>query len=148
MISPELLRSYHHFAGVDEELLRRIAMIADCETHQPGDTIVRDGEPATKLYLIEYGEVDVGYEVGHKKFQPVDTLVAGELLVWSALVDPYVSTAIARCRTESQLVAINAPKLRKLCDEHPELGYILLQSINKVLADRLTNARVQLVGAG
>ena len=91
--------------------------------------------------------VDVGYELGHGKFQPVDTLVAGELLVWSALVDPYISTAIARCRTESQLVAINAPKLRKLCDEHPELGYILLQSINKVLADRLTNARVQLVGA-
>jgi len=144
MISPEVLRRYPYFADISEESLKQLAMIAE-EKAIPANTVVfNEGDPAEYLSVILQGEVNIQYRLGTGELRTVDTLVAGDLLGWSALIEPYRYTAIATTTKPTQLARLEGAKLRKLCEEDPLLGYKLTTQIAKLLAHRLEGARVQL----
>lgn len=144
MISPEMLRRYPYFAGVSDASLKAIAVVADEETVPAGTTMFTEGDPATKLYIIVKGQVDIQYTLGSGELRTVDTLVNGDLLVWSALVEPHKCTTVGTTAQDTQLVAIDAMKLRDLCEQDPLLGHRLMSQVAKLLAHRLEGARIQL----
>jgi CRP/FNR family transcriptional regulator, cyclic AMP receptor protein len=144
MISPEVLRRYPYFVGINDESLKQLAMIAEEKT-VPADTVMfREGDPASHLSIILKGEVNIQYVLGDDELRTVDTLVEGDLLMWSALVEPYKATAIGTTTKETHLARIDAAKLRILCEQEPILGYRLMTQVAKLLAHRLDGARVQL----
>ncbi len=144
MISPETLRRYPYFGGIGEDSLKQVAMVADEVTVAAGTRMFNEGDPAQYLYLIVSGEVNIQYLLGNDELRTVDTLVEGDLLVWSAMIEPYKTTAVGTTTKETHLVRISAPKLRELCEQDPMLGYRLAIQVARLLAHRLEGARIQL----
>ena len=144
MISPELLRRYPYFAGIRDESLKQLAMIAEEKSVPAGTVMFREGDPATHLSVIIKGEVNIQYMLGNGELRTVDTLVEGDLLMWSALVEPYKATGQGTATKDTLLARIDGAKLRQLCDREPILGYRLMTKVAKLLANRLEGARVQL----
>jgi CRP-like cAMP-binding protein len=144
MISPELLRRYPYFADVTEDALKEVAMISDETSAAAGSTLFIEGDPADRLFIITDGEMDLQYMLGNGELRTVDTLVSGDLAVWSAVVEPYKCTATGTVRKDTKLIAINGHKLRDLMEANNDLGYRILISVTKLLATRLEGARVQL----
>jgi CRP/FNR family transcriptional regulator, cyclic AMP receptor protein len=144
MISPEILRRYPYFGGISEESLKQIAMIAEEKCFPAGKELFREGDPAKYLSVIVRGEVHIQYLLGTGELRTVDTLVAGDLLGWSGIIEPYKYTAICTTTKETELVRLDAVKLRQLLDKDPLLGYRLTVEVAKLLAHRLEGARVQL----
>jgi CRP-like cAMP-binding protein len=144
MISPEVLRRYPYFAGIDDESLKQLAMIAEEKTIPVSTVMFREGDPASYLGIILKGEVNIQYILGDGELRTVDTLVDGDLLLWSALVEPYKATALGTTTKVTQLARIDAAKLRLLCEQQPILGYRLMTQVARLLANRLEGARVQL----
>ncbi|MGO9110417.1 MAG: Crp/Fnr family transcriptional regulator [Thermoguttaceae bacterium] len=145
MISPEILRRYPYFAGIDEASLREIAMTADEKQRiAAGTRLFSEGESVKHLGLIVSGEVNIQYLLGNGEMRTVDTLVGGDLLGFSALIEPYKYTGFGTATQETDLVLIDARKLRDLCNRDPQLGYQLTLEVAKLLAHRLEGARVQL----
>ncbi len=144
MISPELLRRYPYFADVSEEALKEVAMISEEVSGAVGETLFKQGDPADSLCVLTDGEIDLQYELGSGELRTVDTLVAGDLATWSAVVEPYRCTASGTARKDCKLLAIQGAKLRELMESNHDLGYRLLLSVTKLLATRLEGARVQL----
>ena len=145
MISPEILRRYPYFASIDDAILRQLAMIAEEKQHIPSGTqLFAEGEAASRLSIIVCGEVNIQYLLGNGEMRTVDTLVGGDLLGFSALIEPYKYTGFGATTQETDLVLIDAPKLRELCNRNPQLGYQLMLQVARLLAHRLEGARVQL----
>ncbi|WP_347246627.1 cyclic nucleotide-binding domain-containing protein [Thermogutta sp.] len=144
MVSPEMLRRYPYFAKISEESLKEIAMMAEERSYPAGLQLFNEGDPADYLNIIVEGEVQIQYQLGNGEKRTVDTLVAGDILVWSALIEPYRTTAIGTTSKPTKVIAIKAKPLRELCDRDPMVGYRLTREIAKLLAHRLERARVQL----
>ena len=144
MISPELLRRYTHFVGIDDENLKQLAMISEERTIPAGTVLFREGDTADHIAIIQKGEVDIQYTLGNGEQRTVDTLVEGDLLMWSALVEPYKATGLGTTTKETHIIKIDGAKLRALCEQEPLLGYRLMTQVAKMLAHRLEGARVQL----
>jgi CRP-like cAMP-binding protein len=144
MISPEVLRRYPYFAQIDEESLKQVAMLAEEQCVASGVQLFNEGDAANAMNIIVKGEVNIQYLLGTGELRTVDTLVDGDILGWSALVEPYKYTAIGTVSKDTQLVVIDARKLRDLCEKDPLLGYRLTTQVAKLLAHRLEGARVQL----
>jgi CRP-like cAMP-binding protein len=144
MISPEVLRRYPYFGGISDESIKQLAMIAEEKTVPANCVMFREGDPAQHLSIILKGEVNIQYELGSGELRTVDTLVDGDLVMWSALVEPYKATALGTTTRETHLAQIDAVKLRKLCEQEPILGYRLMTEAATLLANRLEGARVQL----
>jgi len=144
MISPELLRRYRCFATISDASLKAVAMLANEQFAPTGTDLFREGDPADALRIIVDGEVKIRYTMGNSELRTVDTLIPGDLVGWSALVEPYKMTSVATACADTRLIAIDASRLRELCDRDPLLGYRLLEQVARLLADRLEGARVQL----
>ncbi len=148
MISPEILRRYPYFAGVDDATLRQLAMSAEEKQQIPGGTrLFAEGEPAKRLGIIVCGEVNIQYLLGNGEMRTVDTLVAGDLLGFSAVIEPYLYTGFGTTTQRTDLVLLDALKLRELSRNDARLGYQLMLEVAKLLAHRLEGARVQLAAA-
>jgi CRP/FNR family transcriptional regulator, cyclic AMP receptor protein len=144
MISPEMLRRYPCFAGIKDESLKAVAMISEERSAAAGAVLFLEDQPATHLFIVTEGEVDIRYPVGGAEHKSVDTLVGGDLMVWSAVVPPHKTHSTAVARKPVRLVAIDAPKLRALCEQDTLLGYRLMSSIAEAVSHRLNGVGVQL----
>ena len=146
MISPELLRRYPHFAGLSEEQLKKLAMMGQEWNFQAGHVLVEEGRPAGQLFVLMEGSVDVRYRLPDGGSVTVDTLGPGDLMCWSALIEPYRLTATLVAREDSRALALDAAKLRQACQEDPQLGFHLMRQVAKALRSRLQSTRLQLAG--
>ena len=144
MISPEILRRYPYFAAAQDEGLRNLAMLCEEASIPAGTVMYREGDKADKLLILVEGEFDIQYTLGSGELRTVDTLVNGDLLVWSALVEPHRCTTVGTTAQGTQLIAIDAAKLRDLCEQDSLLGHRLMSQAAKLLAHRLEGARIQL----
>ena len=148
MISPETLRRYPYFAEASEESLRQLAMAGHDVTVRAGDTMFNENEPADHLYIIIHGEVDIVYSLPNGRHRTVDTLVDGDLLVWSALIPPHRTTGSGIAMKETHLVSLEAVRVRAVCKQDPRLGRRLMTQVVKLLSNRLDGVQVQLAVVG
>ena len=144
MISPEILRRYPYFGAAKDDALRELAMLCEEESIPAGTVMYREGDAANKLYVLVEGEVDIQYTLGSGELRTVDTLVPGELLMWSSLVEPFKSTAVVCARQDTKVIAMDAKKLRNFCETDREVANDVLLHLTKLLATRLEGARIQL----
>ena len=147
MISPERLRRFAHCAGATDELLKQVAMLASERPFDAAQRLFEEGMPARKLMMLESGSVDIVHTLGSGTAVIVDTLVGGDLMAWSALLEPHVLTATGIARIAGRLVEIDGEGLRRLCQDNPEYGLTMMTEVAKTLRARLEATRVQLAAA-
>lgn len=147
MVSPEILRRFTYFSGAGEESLKQVAMLSEEKTARAGAVLFSEGQDATELCLVVEGEVDVQYVLGDGSHQTVDTLVGGDIMIWSALVTPHITHSMGVARTNVKLVAIDAPKFRQLMASDPVLGFSVMKAVAAAVADRLHGARLQIAAS-
>ena len=69
----------------------------------------------------------------------------GEVFGWSSLFQQRPKTAAARTIEPTRALALDAGRLRELCDADPRLGYLLTRRILEVVSERLKATRMQLL---
>jgi CRP-like cAMP-binding protein len=148
MVSVEVLRSFPYFAGVSSASLKAVAEITEDRAFKTGEPLFTEGDPARALYILREGQVDIVYHVHVGGGRVVDTVVTGDLIGWSSLVEPYRCTATAVPRQAGRAVRIEAAGIRHLCERDHTLGYHLLKELAGTLSRRLRGALVQLAAGG
>jgi CRP-like cAMP-binding protein len=151
VISADVLKKYDFFRGLADTHLQKLASIATEESHAAGTQVYNIGDPAKKLYAVEEGKLVLvvdSYMGPDRPAMPanVDFVAKGEVMGWSALVEPNLYTLRALCIEKAKLIALDAVALRKMVNDDPILGVKIMQSVAKVIAVRLTHIRIILVG--
>lgn len=105
-------------------------------------TIFMEGRHAPHLYLVTEGQVALQKWVrvphGARSRRTTITVARpGEVIGWSALVEPYRYTLSAVAWELSRLISIDAKMLRRAMDMYPEMGYKLMMSLAVVMSTRL-----------
>jgi CRP-like cAMP-binding protein len=145
MIPTQVLRHFPHFSGLSEEVLKKIARISREKTFTAGERLFSEENTATHFMLLKAGEVHIVYRIGDGSDVVADTLVMGDPMAWSALLEPHRLTASGIASKDGILIKIEAEGLRRLCKEDKEFGYVMMKEIAKTLRSRLSAMRVQSV---
>ncbi len=146
MVSPEVLRRFAFFGGLNSAILKELAMLGE-EVSIPGDTwIFSEGDEADALYLILSGTIDLKIPYrGGQECADVETLVEGDMTGWSSLVSPHVYTMTAYTAAGVSVVKLDAAGVLDLMDQNPVAGYHLMSQLAQSVSQRLTNLRVRFV---
>lgn len=144
MVDLQLLRRYPYFAGLGDDSLKKIAAISKEVSFGKGESLFKEGHPAEALYIVTNGHVDLTLELGSGKATVVDHTVPGDMMGWSVFVEPHRMRASATAREDSKAIAIDAEKLRTLCEEETEIGYKVIKQVTAALANRLKGAAAQI----
>jgi len=147
MVAPGILREFAFFADLDEAEVNSLAAIARKIAFERGDLVCREGDPADMLYLLMDGWVDVFVKINSQgqRRELLATLSKGDIIGWSAVVQPHVYTTSVGCASPVQTIGFQGDNLLKMFAADQKLGCTLMTKICQVIANRLLATRQQMV---
>ena len=146
MVSPEMLRRYPYFAGVDADGLVFLAKAAQEVTAEAGEFFFREGDTLDKTYIVVEGEVAIVATLpGGNREVIISTVGPGEVFAWSGLVPPHEATSSAKAVAASRVIALDCPQLRTRFDEDRALGYTMMLRLAQVMRDRINDMHMETI---
>lgn len=147
MISPELLRRFPFFADFSPEELKRLAILGEEQPLSTGQLLFTEGEHAHRLYFLLEGEVDIMLTLGEREVvpTPLSTVPAGDVLGWSALIEPHLYTASAQATRPSRVVAFDGSALARDAAATPHFYGTFMKKLAQTISTRLKDTRTQLL---
>jgi CRP-like cAMP-binding protein len=142
----ETLKRIPWFERLESKHFDKLAEIAAIRHVEAGEQLFREGEKEDNLYIVIEGRIALEIFVPHRGRIRIGTVESMEVFGWSS-VTPIVHqrTASAFVVLTSLLVVFNSEKLRNLCDEDHDLGYVVMRRLANVIASRLLTTRLQLI---
>jgi CRP-like cAMP-binding protein len=123
----------------------KIISLAKPFRFKAGQNIINAGDSSQYLYIVKSGQVAVEIYAPPKGRCRIRTGGAGEMLCWSALVEPRQATGVVRALEDTEAFGIKGEVLIDQCSNDHELGFELYRALTEVIAGRLNATRLQLV---
>ncbi len=140
MIGKDFLQSVGILKGLDENQLSAVQGCCREEQHKAGSKLFGEGEPASHLYIVKKGQVDLRFELPGRPTSEKNTISAileSKAFGWSSLVAPYKYSLSAYCTTSiCEVVKIDRQCLARLFEENNRLGYLVLSNMARVIGKR------------
>lgn len=121
-------------------LLESIFSLSICEGD---DVIFEQGTPADYLYIVVTGEVAIIFKPDDGGPINVARIQNGGVFGWSAAFGSSTYTSGAVCITRSKLLKVLGCDLKKLRQNHPETGILIVERLASVVAERLRGSATQ-----
>ena len=136
-ITPSILRTADLFAGLSDEQLTALAAVGQVSVFHRGDTILKEGEQSTAVYIVLKGQVEVVSELTENTTSLI-ILGAGQSFGEMSLLDAGPRSATIRClSSEASLLTFSRDDLLDFWLEESRVGYRMLFNIARDLAFKL-----------
>ncbi|HEY7464427.1 MAG TPA: cyclic nucleotide-binding domain-containing protein [Candidatus Limnocylindria bacterium] len=124
-MDPQRAASIPLLAVLDRRAVEQVLRTAREQTYAPGEVVVNEGDPATRLFLIVEGRAAVEQSAQGR----VGTLETGEFFGELALIEEHGRTATVRAETDLTCWVIPAWEFRAQLEEHPKMAIPMLHAI-------------------
>lgn len=146
MTKLEVLKRCPFVRDMDNAQLEMMSKIASQEIYEVGESLVKQGRTADKLFLIEDGLVGIYLEVGPMTQRLLQSASNFEVVGWSSMLPPYRAASTVKAIETTKVLAFNAKELIDLCEEDTAIGLHVHRGLASMIAVRLRNAFTQLMG--
>lgn len=139
MVKAELLRSFSFFEELSDDMLDRVAAVAEIRHYEEGAFLNKRVKAANYFYLILEGEISLEIESLTGKTVRLETIAPGGAIGFSSLIEmeskKYLSDA--RALTPVKILRFKADDLTLLFYQDFELGYLMMKKIALIAKRRL-----------
>src|SRR3990172_1493281 len=139
------LETMPFFQGLPAADRARILKRFQVEDHAAGEVIFQQGDAADRLYLLASGRVEIRFKPDDGEPLTVSVIESGGIFGWSAALGRRSYTSGAFCTEAGRSLSIRGLDLRRIYEEHPATGVILLESLAEVIALRLTSTHAHVL---
>ena len=144
-----ILRLSDLFDGVSDDQLKMLLPFCREEDYGAGTTIFTEGTPCQTIYIVESGSVALEMSLpisrrGGKGLATIGMITRGGCLGRSGLISPYTHCLTARAVERTEVIAIDAIKIRRWGEDDHEAGCQLMKNVAKVVASRLEHTKTTL----
>ena len=139
------LKQHEIFGIFSDKQLSELAKITEKKAYKKRAHVYERGDRAKYLFVVTKGLVSLrDIEPGDLVGISFEICEPGVLFGAGALMKPQEHSLSAVCLEDSEVMAIEADGLFKLCEKDPRLGYTLMLTIAQLFFDRYKHAKNQL----
>ena len=140
-ITAERLGKAEVFDYLPKENLLDIAAFCRNRNFVENDVILKEGETANTLFIIERGKLalEKKIQIGRQstpRNATIGYVEPDKIAGFSALTPPHTYSTSGICIEPTRVIAIDGDKLRDYLAANPEIGYIVMTSLASLIADR------------
>jgi CRP-like cAMP-binding protein len=139
MVPVELIRTATFFEELSDEMVERLAAIAELKQYPVGAYLNESNKTARYFYLILEGDISLQVESLTGKTVRLETITPGGAIGFSSLIDMenkrYLSDA--KVLATAKVVRFDANALTMLFYQDFELGYLMMKKIALIAKRRL-----------
>lgn len=141
-----ILAKHPFFERLNKTHLELITGCAANARYSDGEYLFREGEEATKFFVLRQGKVAIEIAVPGQGLTTIYTHEADDDVVgWSWLFEPYHWHFNARAVGLTRVITLDGTCLRNKCEQDPVLGYEFMKRFAQKVVQSLDLTRVQLI---
>ena len=140
----EKLKSHELFRLLNPKEVEKISAASGVMKLKEGERVYGDGFPATHLFVLLKGRVELQRPTTAGVSLLVDDLAEGSVFGVSSLTGMERHLLDAVCVTDSEVLKLEAKVLRKVLDANPLVGYAIQQRISEIFFKRYVEAMEKL----
>jgi CRP-like cAMP-binding protein len=123
----------------------RLAAIGELHRVEPGALLIREGAETERMGILLEGLLSLRVAVAERGRATLMTIEPGDIFGWSALVPPYRSTSTVVALQPSEVIVLDAERLRALLGEDDALAATVYPRVLQCVSRRLVATRTQLL---
>jgi len=140
MIVRKFLKNIDIFKVLDDSQLAAIEDSFYGKEFLQGDKIFSEGEPATHIWIVVEGRVDLRFDLPGRTTSDettISTVSNSGVFGWSSLVPPHEYKLSAYCATKRvKVIRCKQDSLAKLFEENKKAGFLFMSGLIKVVGKR------------
>lgn len=128
------------FEGMAYANIEALCLRGEQLSFETGQLLFERGQEALGLMILEEGLVDLFIPIqiiGVTREVTIETKQVGEVVAWSALVEPHRFTLGARAASDCVLSSLSRETLEEFFKDHPQVGYLFMRNLARVIGGRL-----------
>ncbi|MEI6260444.1 MAG: Crp/Fnr family transcriptional regulator [Deltaproteobacteria bacterium] len=140
MVPKDMLKSIVFFEDLSDEMLERMAAIADLRHYTEGEYLNKRRNPADNFYIILEGAISLETEDITGKKHNLETLMVGAALGFSSLIETESKRYLCDARvitTPTRTLRFKASDLISMFYLDFELGFLIMKKIALIAKRRL-----------
>lgn len=141
----EVIAEHPFFTDLSPAHLAVVAGCAQMASYKSGEFLFKYGSEAEHFFLLRHGRVSLEMTAPGRETFRFQTVGPGEVIGWSWLFPPHKSQFDARAVADVRVIRFDGRCLRAKCEADPALGYSLMKRFARVLVQRFTDTRLQLI---
>ena len=133
------------FAELDREDVGVLASCMQVYRAQPGEIIIREGDPGDYMLLLIQGQIDIFKKGQRRNEQHMTTILPGMTVGEMSMIDgePRFATCIAK--ETATIAVLTRDNMVKIIHEHPRLSAKILIKLVILLSQRLRQTSQKLL---
>ena len=139
-----VLQRHHFVAGFTPQHVAKLAPMATRVRFERDQIVFREGDDCHEFYLIVSGMIALEISAPGQTFR-VQTLGADHEFGWSALLMGAGKHFQARALDRVEALAFDGGDLLAACKEDPQFGFVFMQHLLGIVAERLQATRLQIL---
>jgi len=128
----EALRAVDFLAALPQQDVERLATAAEAHSYAAGELVVRKGDQADQMFIVQSGEVRVIIPGPGGKHTEVARLGAGKFFGEMALMTGEPRTANVVAARDSELIVVGHEAFQDVLAAHPEFA----ETVSRIIAER------------
>lgn len=140
----KLLQEHNFFRDIDAAHLRSLAKMCKLASFPARTKIFGEFDRAKDVYFLTEGQIALAI-CDNTGCRQITVVGKGDLMGWSPLIGRSRLFDTARTASKVEAVVFDGEELVAYCKSNPDFGYEFMRRAAVVLADRLSDTRVQLL---
>ena len=147
----EQLKNYKIFENLTDDQIEKFRPILNKKEVDGGNKFIVEGDEGNSIYLLLNGEAEINQaltlsvnksdsdkrEKSIMKLTDKDFPQFGEMSIFS---EGDVRTANVRAQTDCTLAKIDKEDLFKICNDNPEIGFLVMRNLGRIITKNLVKA--------
>lgn len=135
-MATEKLEKHELFGLLSPEDIRSLSSVSAVMAMKEGDKLYSEGVPASHLFVLLKGRVELTRRTRGGSSFVVDDLMDGSIFGVSAMMGSDRYLLNAECTMDSEVLKIEGRTLRLILDENPMVGYATQRRISQIFFKR------------
>ena len=147
----EQLKNYKIFENLTDNQIEKFRPVLNKKEVDGGNKFIVEGDEGNSIYLLLNGEAEINQaltlsvnksdsdkrEKSIMKLTDKDFPQFGEMSIFS---EGDVRTANVRAQTDCTLAKIDKEDLFKICNDDPEIGFLVMRNLGRIITKNLVKA--------
>jgi CRP/FNR family cyclic AMP-dependent transcriptional regulator len=146
MIDVDTIKDLPLFYDLDAGEMNEVSNVCELKIYNPGEIIMREGEPGGTLYVIRKGDIKITRKVQGQEDMVLTILRENDFFGELSLLDGRARSATASAITGTELILINKEEFDAFVKRNPACGYKFMKRIALMVGSILRDMNEKFVG--
>jgi CRP-like cAMP-binding protein len=144
-LTTDVLKKISFFNNYTDHQLATIVGMSSIRDFKVKEILFEQYDELSDLFILLEGTLSLGISLAREKRIHLGTIEQGQLFSWSAVFNPFISTAWVMAITPAKVIAVNSRQLIDEMDRDCDFGFKTMSKIALTISQRLTDTRFQLI---